>query len=127
MNIAKPKLSTVRLTTLGLWVGLLLPPVTWAVHLQFVYSASEQVCRGRLGLATLNIVSAVCLAASLCASVLAAALWFGSGAKWPSDEQSDFAARQRFLSAEGILSGLLFAIIVFGQWLALVYLSPCAH
>jgi hypothetical protein len=127
MSAAQPQPKNARLTTLGLWVGVLLPPVAWAAHLQFVYAASEQVCRGRLGLATLNIISAMCLLAALCAGVLATGLWFGSGAKWPSDERSDLVARQRFLSAEGMLSGLLFAIVLVGQWLALVYLSPCAH
>jgi hypothetical protein len=73
------------------------------------------------------MVSAACVLAALGAGILAAGLWFTSGAKWPSDGRSDIVARQRFLSAEGMLSGLLFAIIVVGQWLAVIYLSPCAH
>ena len=114
-------------TTLGLWIGVLLPPAAWGTHLQFVYAASEQVCKGRFGLTTLNVVSAICVLATVCSGLLAAGLWFGAGAKWPSDQASDLVARQRFLSAEGMLSGLLFAIVVTGQWLALIYLSPCAH
>jgi hypothetical protein len=127
MNPAQQKAGDAPWTTLGLWVGVLLPPAAWAAHLQFVYAGSEQVCKGNLSLATLNIVSGVCVLAALAAGVLAASLWFTSGAQWPSDTRSDLVARRRFLSAEGMLSGLLFAIVVVAQWFALVYLSPCAH
>jgi hypothetical protein len=127
MNHTQTKPRNAPWTTFGLWIGILLPPAAWAIHLQFVYAASEQVCKGHVSLTTLNIVSAASVLAALGAGVLAAGLWFGSGAKWPAEEQSDVIARQRFLSAEGMLSGLLFAIVVVAQWFALVYLSPCAH
>jgi hypothetical protein len=127
MNRTEHKTDEAPWTTFCLWVGVLLPPAMWGLHLQFVYAASEQVCKGQLSLATLNVASACCVAAALGAGMLATGLWFASGRRWPSEERSDVIARRRFLSAEGMLSSLLFSIVVIGQWMSVFYLSPCAH
>jgi len=125
MDTHQPKPESAPITTLAVWTSFLLPALAWGAHLQFVYAAAQQVCKGQVGVATLSIVSAVCLAAAVGAGVLGCCLWFSAGAKWPSDERSDLVARLRFLSAEGMLSSLLFAIIIAGQWMAVIYLSPC--
>jgi hypothetical protein len=125
MNTDQPKPESAPVTTLALWTGLLLAPIAWAVHLQFVYAASQQVCNERLTPAMLQAASITCLALAVAAGLLATWNWFTAGAKWPSDERSDLIARRRFLSAEGMLSALLFALVIAAQWLALVYFSPC--
>ena len=125
MDTDQPKPESAPITTLALWTGLLLAPIAWAVHLQFVYAASQQVCTDRLTQTTLQAVSIICLALAVTAGLLATWNWFSAGAKWPSDERSDLVARRRFLSAEGMLSALLFAIVIVAQWLALVYFPPC--
>jgi type III secretory pathway component EscU len=127
MNLSERKDDEAPWITLGLWIGLLLPPAVWGIHLQFVYAASEQVCKGQLSLTTVNVISAICIAAAIGAGILATGLWFGAGRIWPSEAKTDLIARQRFLSAEGMLSSLLFSIIVVGQWTGVLYLTPCAH
>jgi hypothetical protein len=126
MGTHQPKPESAPFTTLALWTGFLLAPAAWAVHLQLVYAASEQVCKQHLSRATLNAVSVVCVALAVGGGLLATLNWFIAGAKWPSEERSDLTARQRFLSAEGILSGLLFTVVIVAQWLALLYLTPCS-
>jgi hypothetical protein len=125
MGTNQPKPPSAPLTTLALWTGFLLAPVAWAVHLQFVYAASQQVCKQKLSSVTLNSVSAICLGLAVISGLLATWNWFSAGAKWPSDDRSDLVARRRFLSAEGILAAVLFAVVIAAQWLALIYLPPC--
>jgi hypothetical protein len=125
MGTNQPKPASAPLRTIALWAGLFLAPAAWAVHLQFVYAASQQVCKQSLSSATLSCASAICLALAIISGLLATWNWFVAGAKWPSGEQSDLMARCRFLSAEGMLSALLFAVVIAAQWLALVYLPPC--
>jgi hypothetical protein len=121
----QPKPPSAPLTTIALWTGLFLAPAAWGVHLQFVYAASQQVCKKNLTSVTLNSASAICLALAVISGLLATWNWFMAGATWPSDERSDLIARRRFLSAEGMLTALLFAVVIGAQWLALVYLPPC--
>src|SRR4051794_20464148 len=113
------------MTTPILWLALFMAPAAWAIHLQFVYAASQQVCKGSFSLFSLHVVSLACVLAALVG--LSVALWqlIVTGAKWPSDEHNDEVARRRFLAAEAILAGLLFSIVITAQWFALVYLSPC--
>src|SRR3954469_16306367 len=126
MDTNQPMPPSAPLTTLALWMGFLLAPAAWAVHLQFVYATSEQVCKQHLSRATLNGVSTACLTVAVFGGVLATMNWLLAGAKWPSDERSDLVARRRFLAAEGILTGLLFTVVIVAQWMALVYHSPCS-
>jgi hypothetical protein len=127
MNRAEHTTDEAPWTTLGLWIGVLLPPAVWGLHLQFVYAASEQVCKGKLNVGTLNLASACCVIVALGAGALATGIWFASGTQWPSEDRSDLIARKRFLSAEGMLSSLLFSIVVVGQWMSIFYLPPCAY
>jgi hypothetical protein len=112
-------------TSAALWTGVLLGPAAWGVHLQFVYAAADQVCKGNLDKTALHIASIACLSVAIAGGLIAAWLWFTSGVKWPSDARSDLVARRRFLAAEGILTGVLFAIVIVGQWLSIVYYPPC--
>jgi hypothetical protein len=124
-RITEPQHDGAWGTSAALWAGVLLGPAAWGVHLQFVYAAAEQVCKGNLDKTALHIASIACLVVAIASGIIAAWLWFMSGAKWSSDARSDLVARQRFLSCEGILSGVLFAIVIVGQWLSIVYYSPC--
>jgi hypothetical protein len=112
---------------LALWTAFFLGPAAWGVHLQSVYAASQQVCDGTFRLATLHVISTVCLAMSLGGGLLAMVLWLRAGAVWPSEERADAIARFRFVSAEAILTGILFALVIIAQWISVLYYSPCAY
>jgi hypothetical protein len=109
-----------------LWLAFFMPPVVWAFHLQFVYAAAQQVCNDNLTLTSLHAFSAACTIVALIALFLAVWQLLSTGGRFPSDERGDVLARRRFLAAEALLSGLLFSIVIVAQWLALLYLSPCA-
>ncbi|MFO0791053.1 MAG: hypothetical protein U0805_16460 [Pirellulales bacterium] len=110
-----------------LWSAFFLPPAAWGFHLQFVYAAADQVCKGGMREQMLHIASTACLVASLLGGIVAFWQWLAAGATWPSEHRSDFIARQRFLSAEAMLASLLFGLVIVGQWLAVLHLPPCAH
>jgi hypothetical protein len=125
MQVDHPKPETAPLTTLALWLGLFLSPAAWAMHLQFVYAASQQICKQHLSEVTLNNASILCLTLAVIGGLIATWNWFTAGANWPSEERSDLIARRRFLSAEGMLSSLLFTIVIVAQWLSVAYFPPC--
>jgi uncharacterized membrane protein len=126
MTNGEPHSHRAPMITAVLWLAFFMAPAAWAIHLQFVYAASQQVCKGTLSLFTLHAVSMVCVVAALVSFAVAAWQLFATGATWPSDESNDQVARRRFLAAEALLAGLLFSIVIVAQWLALIYLSPCA-
>lgn len=126
-KVEPPQHDGSLLATTLLWTAFFLPPAAWGFHLQFVYAAADQVCQGGVRELTLHIASIVCLAVAVLGGVVALWQWLAAGATWPSEQRSDFIARRRFLSAEAMLASLLFGLVIVGQWLAVLYLSPCAH
>src|SRR4051812_14326725 len=102
MNVQQHKGENAPWTTVALWIGLFLAPAAWAIHLQFVYATAQQACNGKIDQATLHFVSLACTALAVAGGLLATWNWFKAGAQSPSDERSDFVARRRFLSAEGM-------------------------
>jgi hypothetical protein len=127
MKVHQPQHDGALLTNLALWVAFFLGPAAWAVHLQVVYAASQQVCDGTFSKSTLHIISALCLIASVVGGLLAMALWLRAGAVWPSERGDDLTARARLLSAEAMLTSLLFSLVIIAQWLSVLYYSPCAY
>jgi hypothetical protein len=112
-------------STLALWFAVLGGPIAWAAHLQVVYSFSQQACEGDVPIALLHVLSVACLALCLASGIVAVFQWRQSGRGWPSETDEGFDARRRFMSAEGMLSGALFTLVIIAQWLAVVFLSPC--
>ena len=128
MNVRDLERQAVRLprtTTLLLWTPFVLAPLAWGMHLQVVYAASQLVCSGAIPLSTLHLISAVCLVLAISASLFAAWQWRRAGAEVPSQHESGWSARMRFVSLQGMMSGALFALVIVAQWIALFYLPPC--
>jgi hypothetical protein len=126
-NSVRSKSSDKELETpvseLLLWVGLLLPPLTWSVYLEVLYLFSDYGCANR-NFVPNHIVSIAFLVVSLLGFAIAWSNWQKSGSTWP-DDKSGSIPRSRFMSALGLLSGALFSTLIFAQWLPTLLGVPC--
>jgi len=111
------------ISELLLWVGFLLPPLAWSVFLETVYLFSDYGCKNENFLPN-HIVSIAFLIVSLIGLAVAWSNWQKSGATWP-DDSSGSIPRSRFMSALGLLTGTLFSILIFAQWLPTLLGVPC--
>jgi hypothetical protein len=116
----KPNRRTKIEGAFPLWVGLLLPPAAWGMQLQGLYLASEYGC------ATSDFtwnhgVVIVGLILSITGRAIAWRLWSKSGS---TDENAEMSLRS-FMSMLGVLSGALFTVTIFAQWLPTLMGVPC--
>jgi len=105
------------------WIGLLLPPVAWALQLQTLYLTSEFGCYTS-NFVWNHVVSVICLLLSIGGGLLAWQNWNSVGANL-EDESSSPETRKRFMSILGMLTGALFTAVIFAQWLPTLVGVPC--
>jgi hypothetical protein len=107
----------------GLWVGLLLPPIIWAVQMQINYWAVRGACvRG----SNIRLYSVTITALLL---IVCSGLW-----AWTDARRSGFGGRvewgtvisnSRFMLALGLLCCAVFFVAVVAQGIAAVVFHPC--
>jgi hypothetical protein len=110
---------------LALWLGFLLPPTAWALQLQIVYLLSEYGC-GTGNFLPNHIASAIALVLSAFGGLFSWHNWMKAGGEWKSEEAGTIA-RSRFLAILGVLTGALFTIVIFAQWLPTIVGVPCEN
>lgn len=106
-----------------LWLGLLLPPVAWALQLQAVYSFSLYACL-KGGFSPIHIASLIALILSLSGGFVAWRSWQQAGMNEPSKNAGPLS-RSRFMAALGVLTGALFSLVIIAQWLPALIGVPC--
>ena len=105
------------------WVGLLLAPAVFFLHLQFAYAIVPWSCRHD---------NDFWIHASGIASVLLAALgtlvawrvWRREGGDDPGEEHG-ISPRARMLGVSGLGVSALLTLILVAQWVAAFVVSPC--
>jgi hypothetical protein len=125
VKIEQPKHESAWSITGALWLAFALGPVAWAVHLQAVYAASQQVCQGDASSMTLHVISVACLAAAVIGGGLAGWECFRGGAEPPDEYEGGLRARRKFMSFEGLLTSALFTVLIIAQWTVVAALPPC--
>lgn len=108
---------------LGLWIGMLLPPVAWAVQLQTLWLTSELGCQTSNFLWN-HLVSITALIVAAIGGFIA----FFEYRKWApggTNSSDDLRSRRKFMAMVGILTGLLFTTVIFAQWLPTLLGVPC--
>lgn len=108
---------------LRLWIGLLLPPVAWALQLQTLYMLAQYVCANGNPL-TFHLASIIALILSLLGGFVAWRSWQQTGANEPAKSPGPLP-RSRFMAALGVLTGMLFTVVIFAQWLPMLLGVPC--
>jgi hypothetical protein len=116
---------------LQLWAVLLVPPLTWAVHLETSYSLHPTACasNNRLMLVLVSIVALIPVAAmawmalSILRSLPEPHPGGHSGA--PEDVEPRPRGRARFMASAALGGSLLFALLIVGQTVPMLLLRPC--
>jgi hypothetical protein len=116
-SIARPR------SDLRLWIGMLLPPAAWAVHLQSIYLTSELGCN-TADLFWNHVVTGVCFVFAVIGTVAAAQAWRSLG-EVAADGSASPQVRKKFMAIIGVLGGAFFAMVILAQWLPSLLGVPC--
>jgi hypothetical protein len=105
------------------WIGILLPPIAWAIHLQTIYLTSEDGCFDQ-DFKWNHIVSAGMLVLAVIGGVIAWSHW-PTGDYEATKEQGWPEVRKRFMGIIGVALAVMFVILIFAQWLPTLTGVPC--
>jgi hypothetical protein len=111
--------------TLSLWLGVLGGPTLWFINQQVNAALTPWACRTQ-HVAVLHVVSAVCLAGTLLCGASAR-----HNSRWADARlrvvHANYLVRGRFMAQLGVLSALLFAIVIVAMELPNFLLDPCGR
>jgi hypothetical protein len=109
-----------RLTWI-LWAGILAGPLAFALNLQTNYMLVDLAC-DRNSRGVLHIVPAVVFLFIAGAAVLS---WNAFRGLEAAAASSGPALRAKFMALLGVLSNVLFILLVVSQWIPIFTLHPC--
>src|SRR5436190_23964513 len=99
------------LTELGLWNGILGPPIAWLIHFQIIYALVPRVCMTHSH-AAMHITTIVFLAATIVSGVIAWKLLKPAPIEPGTIEPVEtIPARPRFMAQMGIMSSAMFTLV----------------
>jgi hypothetical protein len=105
------------------WVGMFLAPAAFAVHLEVSYNLIPWACvRG--GDLWVHLVDAAALLLSLVGAIVAWRVWQRMGRDAPG-EGGGSLPRTTFLGVCGLGFSTMITLVLFAQWIAAFYISPC--
>lgn len=108
-----------------LFLGLLLPPVAWMLHVTLSFTVATALCdQGGGGLWVLHLLTLAALAISLAAGFLAWRNWHATGEDTNPDEGGTLA-RSKFLAIAGLASSAFFTLAILTAEGANLMLGPC--
>jgi hypothetical protein len=117
-----PHLRIVPRSWSASWAGLALGPACWALNTQINYALVNWECSG--GKNRLGVIAAVLAVVSLAGALSSWVAWRrydASGVPLLEEDGHPY----RLLSAIGVASGILFAIVIVMQGIAGIFLEPC--
>jgi hypothetical protein len=103
------------------WAGVALGPAAWAVNLQAVYTITHSACQRTASSGVL--VGAILILVSLTGSLLSARTVCRSGGIEWADARG--GGPRTFMALLGVGSGILFAIVIANQLIAVSMVSSC--
>ena len=110
---------------LGLWTGVLGPPIIWLAHFQIIYTLVGYVCMKHSHV-TMHLTSGITLAITIGCALLSWSLLKPPPSEEPGNQPIETVpARPRFMALIGIMSGTMFSLVVIAQWIAAFMIDPC--
>ena len=106
------------------WLGVLLAPVTFAVHLQVGYVLVPRACRYDAG-AWLHVAGAASVVLAALGTWIAWRVLAGAPSGPPDGAPGDARSRARFFGEIGIGVSALLTVLLAAQWLAVFLIDPC--
>jgi hypothetical protein len=120
---AAPQFVTTR-GELWLWVGAGGGAIIWSLQLLVGYALCRFSSDHRWLTAVHHGVSVVALAATVWTVIVSWRNWQRLGDGEARGSEPGVPGRSRFLAAIGILNGVLFAVLIFAQWIPVFFIEP---
>jgi hypothetical protein len=106
-----------------LWVGVLIAPLAFLLHLQVNYALVTQLCQSTHKL-SMHLVTLLFLLIAAGGGFIAWRNWEASGRKWPG-EAGSVLERSRFMAVVGLLISMLVILALIAQWIPQFIFDPC--
>ena len=107
----------------ALWLGVLGPPMLLLLNQQVNYMLVPWTCRHDSPWA-LHLVSLVLIVATVLTGLTALRYWRAAGPDLGTEGEGP-VTRGRFMALVGIASSALGALMLFSEWLPILYITPC--
>lgn len=107
----------------ALWTGLLAGPLVWLISFEAKFALAPWACVTQ-GKVALYIVSIVALALAAGSALVAWRQWSDVGKKEPGDGDGALP-RIRVMAAGGVMSSVMFFLVILAQAIPEVVLRPC--
>ena len=105
------------------WIGILLPAAAWAIQLQTIYLTSEDGCFYQ-DFKWNHIVSAAMIVLAVIGGIIAWSQW-PAGDYEATKEEGKPQVRKQFMGIAGVALAVMFAVLIFAQWLPTLTGVPC--
>ena len=106
------------------WMGVLLPPVAWALQMQSVWLTTEYGC-GHSDFTWNHVASALGLVLSAAGGLIAWRYWRTRDAQQATADESSASVRAQFMGLMGVVLSTGFTLLIFWQWLPTLMGVPC--
>ena len=106
----------------ALWTSVLTGPIVFLLNLEVSYVMVDWACNTGTDWA-LHVVHFVSLLLSAACALLGLTLLRRVRRAGPDSDRDD--TRSRLLATLGLLSGTLFAVSIFAQWIGVIVLGTC--
>lgn len=107
-----------------LWYGMLAGAAAWKLQLVVNYAVVPYACWHRVE-ALNHLASLATFVLALSGAWVAWGSWKETGGGWDADDLGGPVGRSRFMALGGMALGALFALLILGQWVPNLFLSPC--
>lgn len=106
-----------------LWVGVLIAPLAFLLHLEINYALVTQLCQSTHKL-SMHLVTLLFLLIAAGGGFIAWRNWEATGRKWPG-EAGSVLERSRFMAVVGLLISMLVILALIAQWIPQFIFDPC--
>lgn len=108
---------------LELWTGMLAGPIAWLLQLQTNYILAQLVC-SRTSHVMLHVITVVALLLAAGGGLIAWRSWQQAGREWPGESEG-VVPRSRFMAVVGLLTSVMFFLVILAQGIPSFILNPC--
>ncbi len=107
----------------ALWISILLGPIAWFLNFQIIYGFAAVACK--TGKLRMFVSCGVTLAIVLLGLILSIWLLMTSRHSEPDELTQRLANRAHFMAAVGLLTNIMFSLVIIAQIIASVMVDPC--
>ena len=107
----------------ALWTSMLLGPIAWFLNFQIIYGFAAVACK--TGKLRMFVSCGITLAIVLAGVILSVWLVMVSRKREPDELTDQLQNRAHFMAVVGLLTNLLFMLVIIAQVIASMMLDPC--